>query len=64
MISERPGPPGRPDVVPPPTDEYLLAQMQPDVITVRWKPPENDGGTPITGKYLLLLLYVTVKARS
>lgn len=50
FVSALPSPPGGPELVPPPTDEYLLQFHQPDVITLRWKPPANDGGTPISGK--------------
>lgn len=42
-FSGRPAPPGKPEVVPSPSDE------EPDAVTLRWKPPVHDGGAPLIG---------------
>ena len=38
-ITDRPGPPGKPEV----SDSHY------DFITIVWTPPKKDGGSPITG---------------
>lgn len=42
-VTVPPWPPGRPQLVPGPAD------AQADVVTIRWDPPPDDGGAPITG---------------
>ncbi|CAF4749802.1 unnamed protein product [Pieris macdunnoughi] len=39
----RPAIPGKPDVIPIPSDE------EPNAITLRWRPPVHDGGAPLRG---------------
>nr|CAD7200919.1 unnamed protein product [Timema douglasi] len=38
-----PAPPGKPSLAP------GTPQNQPDLVTIRWEPPINDGGAPVTG---------------
>ena len=42
LITDLPGSPSAPDV-----SDVLC-----DSCTLTWRPPENDGGTPITGYYV------------
>nr|CAD7256197.1 unnamed protein product [Timema shepardi] len=44
-----PAPPGKPSLAP------GTPQNQPDLVTIRWEPPINDGGAPVTGTALSLL---------
>jgi hypothetical protein len=43
-VTVPPWPPGKPHLVPGPPDS------QSDVVTIRWDPPPEDGGAPITGR--------------
>ncbi|XP_075230336.1 myomesin and myosin binding protein [Lycorma delicatula] len=42
-IPDRPSPPGKPQLVP------GTSHSEPDVVTIRWDPPEYDGGAKVTG---------------
>lgn len=42
MYTDRPWPPGKPHLVP-------QSDAAPDIVTIRWQQPLNDGGSPITG---------------
>jgi hypothetical protein len=46
-ISEPPGPPGKPQLLP---DSPSLDR---DVFTIRWEPPEYDGGSPVLGNQIV-----------
>lgn len=43
MITGRPGPPGKPEIIPVPSEEEANA------ITLRWTPAAHDGGAPLQG---------------
>ncbi|GBP03077.1 Titin homolog [Eumeta japonica] len=39
----RPAPPGKPEIIP------ISSEEEPNAITLRWKPPVHDGGSPLVG---------------
>lgn len=46
FVADRPSPPGKPALAP------GSPNSQSDMVTIRWSPPDHNGGAPVTGKQL------------